>query len=473
MISHLFSSIKHKLTLIVMGVATLMSCITAGLFTYSGIQQIEHRLVEEHQAVLRALSQDFVNIIAFDNSETLINTVAQLADFGDIHSLVLSNKNSQVLLRYKKNNSTESFPETDFITFTEDVVYQDINHGNVKLQLSRQRLSLAFQQYLEDAGILLLIILVISFFISRLAQEKFNKPIIELSSLASTIAENKNYHQRLYYQGNDEVANLYKNFNDLLATVDHHQKELAYQHVVLEKTVKQRTRKLEQINNELESFSYSVSHDLRSPLRSLDGFSLALLEDCSDQLDATGTDYLQRIRKAAQRMSSLIDDLLRLSRITRQNLNLETVNLSELSTEILSDLHDANQSRNVDYHVENNMMVKADKQLLRVLMENLLGNAWKYTAKRKKAYIRVKSRRINNETTFYIQDNGTGFDMTYVDKLFGAFQRLHVDDDFNGTGIGLATAKRIVTQHEGEIWGAGELDKGATFSFILGGYEKK
>ena len=220
-------------------------------------------------------------------------------------------------------------------------------------------------------------------------------------------------------------------------------------------------------NRELEAFSYSVAHDLRAPLRSLDGFSQALLEDYGDKLDEGGRDDLRRVRAAAQRMAQLIDDLLSLSRVTRSELHRSRVDLSELSREILEAHRRSASNREVELAIEDGLVAEADARLIGVALENLLGNAWKFTARKKLAVIWVGAVRKDEETHYFVRDNGAGFDMAYAGKLFTAFQRLHARADFDGTGIGLATVQRIIVRHGGRLWAEGAVDRGATFWFTL------
>lgn len=223
------------------------------------------------------------------------------------------------------------------------------------------------------------------------------------------------------------------------------------------------------VNRELESFSYSVSHDLRAPLRSLDGFSQALLEDNAEQLDATGKDYLQRIRSNARHMGQLIDDLLRLARISRAELRRQDIDLGASAHAAMAELRKLDPQRAIDFTVEPGLRAQGDPGLVRIVLDNLLGNAWKYTRQRTPASIRIGREYHNGETEFFVQDNGAGFDMRYVDKLFGVFQRLHAARDFEGTGIGLVTVKRIVERHGGSVSAIGVPGDGATFYFSLPG----
>jgi len=227
------------------------------------------------------------------------------------------------------------------------------------------------------------------------------------------------------------------------------------------------SERLHTINQELEAFSYSVSHDLRTPLRAIDGFSLALLEDYEDKLDDTGRNYLKRVRKGAQKMAKLIDDLLQLSRVTRKELKFQAVDLTRLAQTVVSELRDAAPDREIDVTIVAELKVQGDATLLEVLLANLIGNAWKFTREQPQPSIEIGRTLSDGQEVFFIRDNGAGFDMKYAGKLFGSFQRLHSVEQFEGTGIGLATAQRIINKHGGRIWAEGETGKGATFYFSL------
>jgi len=219
------------------------------------------------------------------------------------------------------------------------------------------------------------------------------------------------------------------------------------------------------LNKELESFSYSVSHDLRSPLRSMDGFSLALLEDYGDRLDDDARDSLQRIRAASQRMGRLIDELLGLARVTRAELRIQDVDLSAMAEEIFSTLARSEPERRVRWEVEKGILVRGDRELTAIALQNLLANAWKFTSKVEKAVIRVGTRVDDGERVCFVSDNGAGFDMAYASRLFGAFQRLHHERDFPGTGVGLATVQRVMHRHGWSLGAHAALGQGATFYF--------
>jgi light-regulated signal transduction histidine kinase (bacteriophytochrome) len=219
-------------------------------------------------------------------------------------------------------------------------------------------------------------------------------------------------------------------------------------------------------NEELESFSYAVAHDLRAPLRSIDGFGLALLEDYGDKLDDDGKEYLKYVRESAQQMAALIDDMLALSRVTRGDFERSKIDLGAIAREVAVRLARSSPDRTVDVVVPDNLESDCDGRLLGIVFENLLGNAWKFTRNRADARIEV-GISSNASRTFFVRDNGAGFDMAYASKLFRAFQRLHSNKDFEGTGIGLATVLRVIRRHGGQIWAEGEVGRGATFFFTL------
>jgi signal transduction histidine kinase len=241
------------------------------------------------------------------------------------------------------------------------------------------------------------------------------------------------------------------------------------------KDLEDANRELEGTNRELEAFSYSVSHDLRAPLRAIDGFSQILQEDYEHVLDDEAVDYLGRVRAASGHMATLIDDLINLSRVGRRPLRRERVDLASLAKEIVEELRESQPERKVEFVAPESIVAWGDASLLKVALENLLGNAWKFTARKEGARIEFGADRKPgpglSSPVYYVRDNGAGFDQTYADKLFGAFQRLHGQDEFEGTGIGLATVARIVHRHGGRVWAEGKVGEGATFYFTLGGQD--
>ncbi len=300
------------------------------------------------------------------------------------------------------------------------------------------------------------------------------RPALLLKQTAERLAQGDLTARALLGTRRDEFGALRDEFNSMAESLEAHvaelesaRKELRILNMDLEDRVRRRTAELESAVKELDAFSYSVSHDLRSPLRAIDGFSLALLEDYSGALDERGRDDLRRVRHAASRMGELIDSLLRLSRISRQEMKNADVDLSEIAQEVAESLREVEPDRNVTFRIASGVHGQGDAELLHIVLENLMGNAWKFTSKHDTATIEFDAVVENGDTVYRVRDDGAGFEMAYAAKLFGAFQRVHGQAEFPGTGIGLATAARIVHRHGGRIWAVGESEKGATFSFTL------
>ncbi|HJV27824.1 MAG TPA: PAS domain S-box protein [Aromatoleum sp.] len=298
--------------------------------------------------------------------------------------------------------------------------------------------------------------------IAEAAQGRFVRYEIDALGANNTI-RTLDFSLKPVYDEHGEVVLLIPEGRDI---TERKQAEAAIEH--LNRALERRAAELEAVNRELESFSYSVSHDLRTPLRSIDGFSQVLLEDYSDRLDEEGRDSLRRVRAASQRMAQLIDDILKLSRLSRAELRHEPVDLSAMARAVADELREADPQRQVEFVIADGVTATADPRLMRVVLENLLGNAWKYTSHHPRAQIEFGvERHADGTTVYFVSDDGAGFDMGYAGKLFGAFQRLHTAAEFPGTGVGLSSVQRIIHRHGGEVWAEGAVEVGATFRFTL------
>mgnify|MGYP001628249908 FL=1 len=311
-----------------------------------------------------------------------------------------------------------------------------------------------------------LILLALVFLALRL-QRIVSGPILTLSETAERIARDADYTIRAPVSGTDELGRLGSTFNEMIGTIEQQNRRILESRDSLERTVEARTSELSMANRELEAFSYSVSHDLRQPLRAIEGFGQALEEDCGEQLNDAGKDYLRRIRAASVRMASLIDGLLVLSRVSRQPMENESIDLTTLLQEISDELMNIDDSVPTEVNIQKGIQVVGDSRMLRVAFQNLLENAWKYSARVEKRRVDVSAVETVSSITIEVRDNGVGFDMRYIDKLFVAFNRLHTPSEFGGTGIGLATVYRVVRRHHGEISASSEVGKGARFDVTL------
>jgi signal transduction histidine kinase len=328
----------------------------------------------------------------------------------------------------------------------------------------------------RNVGIFLAVAVVVWSAVRFFSQRFFLRPVQVLAGAARQLADsNLNSRVGPIVGAAEELAQLGRTFDEMAARLQRRRQELEQAHQEirelnegLEKRVAERTAELEAAFQQLESFSYSVSHDLRGPLRAIDGYSLAVLEDYQNKLDAEGNDRLQHVRAAAKRMARLIDDLLALSRVSRRPLRRAEVDLSALAESVIADLRKAEPGRVVEVTITPGLKVNADAGLLRIALENLLGNAWKFTRRNEQPGIELGIIPGAVSPEYYVHDNGAGFDMAYADKLFDAFQRLHRASEFEGTGIGLATVHRVIRRHGGHVRAEAEVGKGATFYFTLG-----
>jgi signal transduction histidine kinase len=354
------------------------------------------------------------------------------------------------------------------LTLVRPVTAESKPIGVVFLRTTLRQLDDRSRRYAAIGALVLGASLSAALAISWMSQRTISNPVVHLAETARIVSQDKNYSLRATPTGKgDEIAVLIENFNEMLAQLQQRDAELQTIRDELEQRVQQRTAELIAANKDLEAFSYSVSHDLRAPLRSIDGFSNILLEDYSEVLDEAGRDHLSRVRLATQHMSVLIDDLLKLAKVTRATMVRRQLDLSALARSIAEETQHADPHRQVEFVIADGLVAEGDSGLIRVVMENLLGNAWKYTSAHAKGRIEFGAYQQNGRRAFFVRDDGAGFDSAYASRLFGAFQRLHTTAQFPGTGIGLATVHRIIQRHGGEIWAEGAVEKGATFYFSL------
>lgn len=324
------------------------------------------------------------------------------------------------------------------------------------------------------------IVFLFGFVLQQILQRVLSKPIMDMVHVASRFGSGDT-GIRFDESRKDELGYMAKFINSALDTVMAEQQAtrraleqlgvsqqaLQEQHDLLEQRVQERTEELRAANKELEAYSYSIAHDLRQPLRAIDGFSMLLMEDLDDRVTEQEKAYINRVREAAQRMGHLIDDILELSKITRADIALHDVDISAEARTIMRRLQDAAPERRAKIDIADGLVAQADSTLVRVILENLLGNAWKYASENTDTQIELGSETDNDCTVYYVRDNGIGFDEAYSHKLFRPFERLHSDQRFEGTGIGLATVARAVQRMGGEAWATSQTDAGATFYFTL------
>ena len=477
--------IKRKLTAILLLISGLVLLLTSAAFmTY---QVVTFRQTMRNNLATRAgiLAANSTAALAFANEADATEVLSALKSDPHMVAAALYDQDGKVFATYLAPavaGVIPAAPEPDGYRFVGErlvgfaSVAQGTNDrlGTLYLVSDTKALSDALRLSGIIAIVVLAIAMLAAYALAAALQGRISQPILALVDTAAAVSTRRDYSVRAPKFGEDELGKLADAFNAMLGRIEQQKEELQQHALGLEQRVAERTGELEKraaelqaANAELDAFAYSVSHDLRAPLRSIDGFSQVVLEDYAAQLGDAGRDALHRVRAASQRMAMLIDDLLKLARVTRAEMRTERVDLSGMAREIVLDIQRATPERAVEFAIAPGLEAHGDARLLRVVLDNLLRNGWKYTGKQPQPRVEFTAKQENGGRVFVIKDNGAGFDMRYADKLFGVFQRLHSAAEFEGTGVGLATVRRIINRHGGRIWAEGAVEKGASFYFTL------
>lgn len=481
MLSLRHSPISKKLTwmnILVSGAALLSACVA--FFAYDQYT-FREGVIRNLSAQAQIIGSNSVSAITFNDPQAAENTLSALRNVPDIIAAGITTSDGRLFAQYSRNSGerivqtpnvrgqVESYVfRSDEVFLRQPIVFQGNQIGTVYIRSDLAERTQRLERYLTIAGIVLLLSLLAALLVSSIFRRSVAAPIVELAEAARIVSQEQNYSIRVAPTGKrDEVAVLIDAFNAMLAQIQQRDRELKKAHDELEQRVDERTRQLVVANRELEAFSYSVSHDLRGPLEIINGFSHVLLSEHGGLLDSSGRECVQQINAATHRMAELIDDLLNLSRVSTAVMHREKVDLTDIAKSIADQLCRREPSRNVEFVIHECMTVEADSRLVRIVLDNLLRNAWKYTSNHEHARIEFGCQDRLGRTVFFIRDDGAGFDPGLADKLFKPFQRLHATSEFPGTGIGLATVQRIVSRHGGEVWAEGGIEKGATFYFTL------
>jgi len=468
-----------RMNVLVSATALFLACAAFVAFDVITFRQSIVRNLSVQAQVLGSTS---VASLVFNDRDSAQKTLAALHAAPDVVSACLYSADGRPFVEYHRDvprglppvarlqpgeQEAYWFGHGD-VMLLDPIVFQSEPIGYIYIESSLDALWARVRLYLFISAGVLLGALVAALAVSLSFRKVTLQPIHALAEVARAISQDRNYAVRAPAGGVPlELGDLVGAFNGMLVQIEQRDRELRDARDELEHRVELRTAELAAANKELESFSYSVSHDLRAPLRSIDGFSLALLQDYGDSLGADARDYFGRIRAATRRMGLLIDDLLNLARVTRCEIRHERVNLTDIARAVEADLRKADSSRAVECHIQEGVEAEGDVHLLRVVLDNLLSNAWKYTSRHPSACIEFGQMNSNGDRIYYVKDDGAGFDPAYAGKLFGAFQRLHGASEFPGTGVGLATVHRILLRHGGRIWAESEVEKGATFYFTV------
>lgn len=474
------SPISRKLTwmnILVSAAALLAACAA---FVACDQYTFRKSLVLSLSAQAQIVGSNSISALLFNDPNAAGDTLSALRNLPHVIAAGIFDKDGQLFAQYARSNgdrlanpgdpsgkATATF-RNDELVVRQPIVFQGQRLGMVYIRSDLTETTQRLRQYVVMSVLVLFCSLLPAVLLSVIIRRSVATPIVELAETARIVSEKQNYSVRATpRESHDEVGVLIDAFNAMLAQIQQRDAALQSAQSELEERVQDRTRQLMAANRELEAFSYSVSHDLRGPLEVIGGFSYLLSAEHGPELGSSGRECVQQINAATRRMSELIDDLLNLSRVSTTAMQREKVDLSALARQIADQLCRQDPSRSVHFEIQDCDPVYGDARLLRIVMENLLRNSWKYTSGHEQATIQFGCETRRGRLVFFIRDDGAGFDPSMASRLFKPFQRLHAATEFPGTGVGLATVQRIIARHGGEIWAEGAVEKGATFYFSL------
>lgn len=471
-------SIQRKLMTVMMLTTSIILLITSSAFFIYEVVIFRQTSVNNLTTIGKMIASNSTAALAFDSQEDANDILDALKAEKHIVAANLFAQDSSIFASYSRLDSSEhhlfpSYPDQLGFYFERDALkgYLPVQEGNQRLgtlyiHSDLDEIYNRMTTYVGIAAIFIMVALIIAFLLARRLYRGITKPIFKLTVAARAISEEKDYRVRVDKFNDDELGILTDSFNLMLSEIESFNE-------VLENKVEERTKELEMVNKELESFSYSISHDLRAPLRTAHGFMEIFSEDYVDKLDDEARRIMDKVLISIKKMTLLIDDILEFSRLGRQELIKSKVSMDELVMEVWEEQMIGQEQRTIHFERKDLPGVNGDRKTLKQVWVNLISNAIKYSRQKELAKIEIGSYEKNGDTIYYVKDNGAGFSMDYYSKLFGVFQRLHNDREFEGTGAGLAIVQRILKKHGGDIWAEAKPGEGATFYFTVEEKQKK
>jgi signal transduction histidine kinase len=476
-------SIQQKLTwmnMLVSGAALLLACSSFAYFELTDLRQTLVRGISTQAQVTGANS---ASALLFSDADSAQNTLSALSAAPHIHSAAIYSPSGELFAAWSREGQKDVSPQhqepvhgpeasrftSDALILVRGIDFQGKRIGTVRIESDLGEINDKLVGFAGIVAAVLLMSLLAAFALSSIFQKTTARPVAQLAETARVVSREQKYSLRAPMTTNaEEIVVLIQSFNEMLEQIQQRDTALQAARDELEARVVQRTAQLEAVNRELESFTYSVAHDLRAPLRHIQGFTDALVEDLGSNIENDVRIHLGRIIESTRRMDQLINDLLGLAHVGRQEPQFKLTALKGLVQDVIWEFADETRSRNIDWCIGNLPVVLCDPGLMKLVFQNLISNAIKYTRPRDPAIIEIGYTFRGDGSVFFVRDNGVGFNMKYAHKLFGVFERLHRREDFEGTGVGLATVQRIIHKHGGRIWAEAEIDKGAAFYFTLG-----
>jgi signal transduction histidine kinase len=470
--------IQKKLTIVILFTSGAVFLLTAVSFFAYELFTFKQTTTSHLSTLGEMIGENSTAALAFDDSSSANEILQALRAEKHIVAACIYNKSGQLFAVYPAQAAARNFPpvsaatdfqfHNSFIEGFQLIRQNDSFLGTLYLKSDTRAFISRLKLYLSIALLITLVSSILAYFLSRQLQRQISKPILALTNTAQIISGQRDYSVRAAKYGKDEIGVLADGFNSMLEEIEKMEKSLKDANRNLEERVAARTEELQSLNRELESFSYSVSHDLKAPLRIIQSYSGILKDEYSSMLDENANKLTDRIIRNAGKMNLLIDDMLSLAHLRSVETKIEPINMSQAIQQVLNEAENLEKgNRSIIIHQGNYLPVMGDTNLIFQVLRNLIFNAFKYTRSKAETVISIGSYLDKNEVVYYVKDNGAGFDMAYEEKLFKEFQRLHTGENFEGTGVGLAIVKRIITRHEGRVWAEGKVDEGASFYFSV------